>query len=153
VRRAVDQLPHRGYIENEPKTARGIRQIELPQFVIDALKKQRAYQSEQRQKAGEKWEDHNLVFTNAHGKYIPPKLLWKKYKALLAEAQLPNIRFHDLRHSAATLMLTMGVHPKVVQELLGHSQISMTLDIYSHVLPSMHRDAMSKLDDIFKQQP
>jgi integrase len=62
-----------------------------------------------------------------------------------------NIRFHDLRHSAASLLLTIGVHPKVVQELLGHSQISLTLDIYSHVLPSMQQEAMGKLDDLFKK--
>ncbi len=59
------------------------------------------------------------------------------------------MRFHDLRHSAATILLTMGVHPKVVQELLGHSQISMTMDTYSHVLPSMLRDAMDGLDTMF----
>jgi integrase len=59
---------------------------------------------------------------------------------------LPEIRFHDLRHSAATILLTEGVHPKVVQELLGHSNISMTLDVYSHVLPSMQQDAISRLN-------
>jgi integrase len=64
------------------------------------------------------------------------------------KADLPDIRFHDLRHSAATLLLSLGVHPKVVQELLGHTQISMTMDIYSHVLPSMQQDAVSKLNDL-----
>jgi integrase len=66
----------------------------------------------------------------------------------LEKADLPDIRFHDLRHSAATLLLSLGVHPKVVQELLGHTQISMTMDIYSHVLPSMQHDAVSKLNDL-----
>jgi len=68
-------------------------------------------------------------------------------KILLKKAGLPDIRFHDLRHSAATLLLSMGIHPKVVQELLGHSEISMTMDIYSHVLPSMQRDAVNRLSD------
>ncbi len=68
-------------------------------------------------------------------------------KAFLKRAELPDIRFHDLRHSAATLLLSLGVHPKVVQEILGHSQISMTMDIYSHVLPSMHQDAMNTLNE------
>jgi len=152
VRRTVDQLPHRGYVENEPKTIKGIRQIVLPEFAITALQKQREHQYELQQKAGDKWLDHDLVFSAEYGGYISPKYLWTRFKALLREAKLPTIRFHDLRHSAATLLLTMGVHPKVVQELLGHSQISMTLDIYSHVLPSMQRDAMSKMDSIFKQQ-
>src|SRR6266700_2185052 len=62
---------------------------------------------------------------------------------------LPRMRFHDLRHSAATLLLAMGVHVKVVQELLGHSNITMTLNIYSHVLPSIQQDAMSKMSDLF----
>ena len=70
----------------------------------------------------------------------------EEFKKLLNRARLPNIRFHDLRHSAATLLLSLGVHPKVVQELLGHTQISMTMDVYSHVLPGMQQDAMSKLD-------
>ena len=69
-------------------------------------------------------------------------------KKLLKKAELPEIRFHDLRHSAATLLLTEGVHPKVVQELLGHSQISMTMDVYSHVLPSMQQDAITRLNSV-----
>jgi integrase len=73
-------------------------------------------------------------------------LLTSQTQVLLKKAGLPDIRFHDLRHSAATLLLTEGVHPKVVQKLLGHSNISMTLDMYSHVLPSMQKDAISRLN-------
>jgi len=68
---------------------------------------------------------------------------------LLKKAGLPDIRFHDLRHSAATMLLSMGVHPKVVKEKLGHSEISMTMDTYSHVLPTMQKDAMDRLNDFF----
>ena len=71
-----------------------------------------------------------------------------EFKKLLEKADLPDIRFHDLHHSAATLLLSLGVHPKVVQELLGHTQISMTMDIYSHVLPSMQQDAVSRLNSL-----
>ena len=71
------------------------------------------------------------------------------FDTLLAEVGLPQMRLHDLRHSAATLLLSMGVHPKVVQELLGHSHISMTMDTYSHVLPGMQQDAMDKWDNHF----
>ncbi len=70
------------------------------------------------------------------------------FKALLKKAQLPDIRFHDLRHSVARLLLSIGTHPKVVQELLGHGQISMTMDTYSHVMPTMQKDTMVKLDSI-----
>jgi integrase len=69
-------------------------------------------------------------------------------KKLLKKANLPDIRFHDLRHSAATLLLGLGVHPRVVQELLGHTQISMTMDIYSHVLPGLQQDAVGKLNTL-----
>src|SRR5579863_2185430 len=71
----------------------------------------------------------------------------EELKKVLRQAELPDIRFHDLRHSAATLLLSLGVHPKVVQELLGHTQISMTMDIYSHVLPGMQEDAVNRLHD------
>ena len=72
------------------------------------------------------------------------------FQKLLEKAGLPHMRFHDLRHSAATILLSMGIHPKVVQELLGHSRIQITMDIYSHVLPSMalQEDAMNKLNDL-----
>ena len=73
-------------------------------------------------------------------------------KHLLEKAGLPEIRFHDLSHSAATLLLSMGIHPKVVQEILGHTEISMTMDTYSHVLPTMQRDAIDKLNQVFAQQ-
>ena len=74
-----------------------------------------------------------------------------EFKKLLKKAGLPKIRFHDLRHSAATLLLSLGVHAKVVQEMLGHTQISMTMYIYSHVLPSMQQDAVSRLNDLLKK--
>lgn len=77
------------------------------------------------------------------------KYLRLSFKRLLKEAGLPGIRFHDLRHSAATILLSMGVNVKVIQELLGHSQISMTLGTYSHVLPGMQNEAMDTWDNLF----
>lgn len=74
----------------------------------------------------------------------------EQLKVLLKMAGLPDIRFHDLRHSAATMLLSMGVHQKVVQEILGHSDISMTMDTYSHVLPTMQKDAMDRLNDLLR---
>ncbi len=90
-----------------------------------------------------------LVFTDARGGPIRRQnLLRRSFRPLLARAGLPRIRFHDLRHTAATLLLGQGVHVKVVQEQLGHSQISVTLDTYSHVLAPMRRDAASKMDEV-----
>jgi integrase len=101
-------------------------------------------------KAGDTWYDLDLVFCNSYGGFLNPDALLRSFHKLLAEAELPKMRLHDLRHSAATILLTMGAHPKVVQEILGHSQISMTMDTYSHVLPSMQRETMEKLNDLFE---
>ncbi len=91
------------------------------------------------------------VFCDTKGGPIRKNNLIRRwFKPLLEKAGLPEIRFHDLRHTAATLLLTLGVHPKVVQERLGHSQISVTLDTYSHVLPSLQKQAASKLDAMFR---
>ena len=87
------------------------------------------------------------MFCTSLGTHLnPTRDMLDLLKAFLKKAGLPGVRFHDLRHSSATLLLSLGVHPKVVQEILGHSQISMTLDIYSHVLPSMHQEAMARLN-------
>lgn len=87
-----------------------------------------------------------------YGILCHPNTLTGQFNALLRKAGLPHIRFHDLRHSVATLLLSRGVHPKVVQEILGHSEISMTMDIYSHVLPTMQQEAMDKLNRAFADQ-
>ncbi len=91
---------------------------------------------------------HDLVFCAAFGTPLNPNKVLERFKTVLKKTGLPDIRFHDLRHSAATLLLSEEVHPKVVQEMLGHSTISMTLDIYSHVLPTMQQDAVSRLDSV-----
>lgn len=93
---------------------------------------------------------HGLVFCDTQGGPVwKSNLVRRSFLPLLKRAGLPRIRFHDLRHTAATLLLLQGVHPKVVQERLGHSQISITLDTFSHVLPSMGREAAAKLDALF----
>jgi integrase len=78
--------------------------------------------------------------------------LLKTYRDLLKKAALPRIRFHDLRHSAATILMAAGVHPKMVQERMGHCTIAMTMDIYSHVMPSIQQEGAEKIDDLFKQE-
>jgi integrase len=108
-----------------------------------------AFQAEYRLKIGAVWENKDLVFTDLQGGYLNPRYMVKMFDSPLDEAGLPHMRSHDLRHSAATLLLGMGVHPKIVQEILGHSQISMTLDTYSHVLPSMQKEAMGRWNSEF----
>jgi len=121
----------------------------LSLFVLDVLKMHQEKQIQEQLEAGSSWIDRDLVFCNRRGDFWNPNNMIRTFKKLVDSAGLPPMRFHDLRHSAATILLTMGVHPKVVQELLGHSQISMTMDTYSHVLPSMLRDAMDGLDTMF----
>ena len=150
IRRSVNRIAGHGFVVNEPKTTKGRRTIVLPSLVLDALNKHRLQQNEVRNRAGTSWQENDLVFCSRNGNFLYPDYEVQCFQRLLEKAGLPHMRFHDLRHSAATILLSMGIHPKVVQELLGHSRIQVTMDIYSHVLPSMslQEDAMSKLNDL-----
>lgn len=150
VRRSVVRMGKLGMIAAEPKTRQSRRKIALPAFVLDSLKEYRAYQQMLREQAGAQWEEKGIVFCNERGGYLAESTLQGSFKRLLKRAGLPDIRFHDLRHSAASFLAKLGVHPKVVQEILGHSNISMTMDIYSHLFPSMQQDAMERLGTLFK---
>jgi integrase len=102
---------------------------------------------------GATWTDRDLVFCNGLGGPLPPYRLVKgRFRPLLRRAGLPPIRFHDLRHTAATRLLEQGVHPKVVSELLGHASVAITLDIYSHVSPDLQRQAVRAIDALFARQ-
>ncbi len=147
VRRTFTRTPGHRYVEAETKTKRSRRNIVLPQIVVDLLLQHRVHQAEVKSEAGEHWQERDLVFCTSLGTPLNPNKVLERFKTLLKRAGLPDMRFHDLRHSAATILLTMRIHPKIVQELLGHNQISMTMDIYSHVLPTMQGDAMSQLND------
>lgn len=129
----------------EPKTAKSRRRIELPSLAVVALLDHRkAMLAEGSLAAG-------YVFCSRSGGPIRRSNFHRQqFKPLLTKAGLPSIRFHDLRHTSATLLLLGGAHPKVVQERLGHSQISVTLDVYSHVLPGMQREAADNLNSIFE---
>lgn len=92
------------------------------------------------------WDDHDFVFTNETGGPLHVNALMLRFRQLIAAAGVPTIRFHDLRHTSATMLLAQGVHPKIVQERLGHADISVTLNRYSHATMDMQRDAADKLD-------
>jgi integrase len=138
----------------ETKTDGSRRTIALPDSVVRALRAHRARQAQDRLVAGISWRDQDLVFTNRSGRPIEPILLHRDYKALLKKAGLPTtLRFHDLRHSAASLLLAQGVHPRAIMELLGHSSITVTMNVYGHVMPAMMRDAADKMDAILGTTP
>jgi integrase len=135
-------------IPYETKTRRGRRQINLTPRAVNALKAHRKYQLEERMRLAGLYEDRDLIFTTSVGTPINPENLVKRsFKPLLKKAGLPEIRFHDLRHTCATLLLGRGVHPKIAQELLGHATIAMTLDTYSLYLPSMGNQASGAMEE------
>ena len=132
----------------EPKSARGRRTITLPRIVTAALRKHRKRQLQERLISGERWNDSGLVFTTETGAPLDGCNINRTFKAVLRRAGLPAIRYHDLRHTAATLLLAQGVDPRTIMETLGHSQISLTLNTYAHVVPALQRKAAAKMDDI-----
>jgi integrase len=149
VRRTLSTAIGGGFGFSPPKTAKGRRNIKLPESALSSLRNHREAQLEKRDGITGLWEDHGLVFTTHVGTPISRQdLITRSFKPLLQRAGLPNIRFHDLRHTCATLLLCRGVHAKLVQELLGHATISVTLDTYSHVLPSMGDHTATAMDDM-----
>ena len=134
----------------ETKTARSRRRVELAAIAVDALRAHKLAQLEQRVALANVWQDRGLVFASETGGFIGKSTIQKHFPRLLAAAGLPRIRFHDLRHTAATLMLGRGVHPKVAADMLGHSTIAVTLDLYSHVTPTMQREAVAAFDDLLQ---
>lgn len=132
------------------KTLRSRRRLLIPLPVVEALDAHRARQETERKESWGAWQPLDLVFTNIVGGPLnPSNIRTRSFHPLLKQAGLPQIRFHDLRHTAASLLLGQGIHPKIVSEMLGHSQISITLDLYSHVSQTMLRQARDAFDDLF----
>jgi integrase len=146
VRRTLSRGATSRLEAGEPKTAAGRRRVSLPPSVVDSLRRHRVRQLEQRLAAGPAYGDQNLVFATDSGGVILPNALSLRFRRLIERAGVPVIRFHDLRHTNATIDLASGTHPKVVQERLGHASISETLDRYSHVTKNMQREAANRLD-------
>jgi integrase len=149
--RVMSERAVREFVEADPKTEQSLRSIPLAPFALSALREHRARQLEDKVKAGPAWQEHDYVFCTLTGTHLRPNHVYDEFKKILKRAALPAIRFHDLRHSTATLLFGLGVHAKVVQEMLGHTQISMTMDIYAHVLPGMQVDAVQRLHGLLKE--
>lgn len=142
--RQVAQWIGRERITKPPKSGAG-RSIAMAPDLIPILRAHRRQQAAERLQAGEFYQDHGLVFCQPDGRPLRPWDVWSKLRRTLDRTGLPRVTFHDLRHTTATLLLQAGVHPKVVAEMLGHSTIRLTLDTYSHVLPTMQAEAAEKL--------
>jgi integrase len=138
---------------SEPKTAKSRRTVPLPPYVIRKLQEHRRHQLEHKLKTGEKFHnEHNLIFTSKTGTIVSIRNLQRRhFKPLLVKAKVPDIRLYDLRHTCATLLLAAGENPKVVSERLGHASIVLTLDTYSHVLPTMQKSATERLEKLLRK--
>lgn len=143
VRRTLVRHEDGFTVEEEPKTASSRRSIHISPQTIEVLKQHRTKQKEELLRIG--MTNPEYVFLSVAGKFIEPSYVRKIFRSLIKRAGVPLIRIHDLRHTHATLLLQQGVHPKIVSERLGHNSISMTMDLYSHVTPSMQKEAAMAL--------
>lgn len=149
VRRALQRIDGKLQLV-EPKTAKSRRTIAMPAFVVAALREHRLRQGLERMFVGEGWQDaFGLVFTTAIGTPLDEGNVRRQFKRLLAKAGLPDMRFHDLRHSCASLLLAQGLSLRAIMEVLGHSQIALTANTYTHILPQMQREAADAMDRFF----
>jgi integrase len=146
VRRTLSET-RTGHKFEPPKNGKG-RSVRLSKSAVEALKGHRARQNAERLAASSRWGDEGLVFPNVLGGTMSgTNLLWQRFRPLLKRAGLPRVRFHDLRHTCATILLRTGKHPKYVQEMFGHASIAITLDTYSHVMDGMDGGLEDAMDN------
>jgi integrase len=148
IRQTVGVVAHEPVI-GQPKTAAGLRTIDLDRTTVAALREHRRRQLEERLAIGSGWKDHGLVFCGVDGDVPHPEAVSKRFDRRIRRYRLPVMPLHSLRHTWATLALRAGVHPKVVQERLGHSTVMVTLEVYSHVTAGMGRDAAEQVAALF----
>jgi len=136
-----------------PKTKSGRRTIPLGEETHRILREHRTKQQHEREFAGDRWQDYDLKFPSSIGTPQSPSNLLKLFKSSLEKAGLPSLRFHDLRHTAASLMLNQGVPPFVVSRILGYSKPSTTMDIYCYLIPAMHEGLGNLMDELLTPIP
>ena len=149
VSRSLHQLKGGSYVFRQPKTDKSRRTVALPPSAFLVMESYRKAQEIEGQMLGKPLTDADLVFSTL-GQPLRPNTVTHAWSALAVRAGLKHIRFHDARHSHASLMLKQGIHPKIVQERLGHSTISITLDTYSHVAPGLQEAAAKRFDEAMK---
>ncbi|MCK8817178.1 site-specific integrase [Natroniella sulfidigena] len=152
VRQSVTKVTGKDLIFRKPKTNSSIRPINIDEDVVAALKRRKNEQNQNKLLFGSKYDNqHNLIFCKENGEPFLPQYATRQFNEVAKEVDLSHFRLHDLRHTHATLMLKAGVHPKIVQERLGHASITVTLDTYSHVIPSMQKEAVQKLKNTLQK--
>jgi integrase len=149
VNKTLYRVKSENYLQ-EPKTPSSIRRIYMDDDIIRVLKKQKVKQNLERLKFGGAYKEHNMVFAQETGEMVNPNAVNGLYGRFIKQAGLPHIRFHDLRHTHATILLQMGINPKVVAERLGHASVRTTLDVYSHVTSTMKKDLSKQFTSAMK---
>ncbi len=139
-------------VMDEPKTERSKRTLPMPPIVVTALHEHRAQQLQARLLAGSAWQEYDLVFPSTIGTPWNMANLWEAFRKLTERAGVPPIRLHDLRHSCATFLAQQGVPPRTMMDILGHSDLSTTMQIYTHVLDEGKQDAMQRMDALLNLQ-
>ncbi|MFE3182526.1 tyrosine-type recombinase/integrase [Streptomyces violascens] len=143
----------RGVLYDDDPKSRRRRAVPLPALCIAPLRWHRMRQAAARTRAGERWQESGYVFTTRHGRQVEPRNVYRSFTRVAQDAGLRVIRLHDARHGTATLLTAAGVAPRVVMEILGHSQISITMDVYTHVVRDTQREAMSHMDRLLRRRP
>ena len=146
----LHRLANGEYLIKQPKSKRSKRMVSMSPSLAIVLREHRLHQEAQSAILGLALLGSNLVFSYADGNCLRPDSVTRAFKTLAESLGITGVHFHSLRHTHATLMLTQGVHPKVVQERLGHSSIAITLDTYSHVAPGIQEAAAKKFDEVFQ---
>ncbi|MFD0074041.1 tyrosine-type recombinase/integrase [Streptomyces sp. NPDC127166] len=139
--------------EDDPKGRRRKQTLPLPAICVAPLRWQRLKQAAAREHAGEKWTETGYVFTTRTGQPIEPRNLYRSFTRVAKNADLRVVRLHDARHGTATLLTAAGVPPRVVMEILGHSQIAVTMNVYTHVVQDTQREAVSHMDRLLRSRP
>ena len=153
VRHSLERSKGAGLILSEPKSERAKRTLRIPGVTLAALVRHQEEQRVARHWAGTAWKEGDFVFTSSVGTPLAPEKVNGELLSALDLAGLPKIRVHDLRHSCASLLLALGVHPKLVQETLGHSTFTLTMDTYSHMIPALRNEVADQMDKVFAQTP
>ncbi len=148
-----DTSNRKSYVLTTPKSNASRRTISLPGFVVEALHRQKELQAEWQLLACDKWRnDLGLVFTNLDGGVVDDARLRQRFTKVLAQVNLPKMRLHDLRHACASLLIDKNVHARVIQEILGHSSIAVTMGVYGHMMAGATQIAATAMDEVFTRQ-
>ncbi|MFI9026523.1 tyrosine recombinase XerC [Streptomyces sp. NPDC053560] len=143
----------RGVLYDDDPKGRRRRAVPLPAMCVAPLRWHRLRQAAAKERAGESWEEGGYVFATRNGRQVEPRNIYRSFTRVAQSAGLRVIRLHDARHGCATLLTAAGVAPRVVMEILGHSQISITMDVYTHVVQDTQREAISHMDRLLKRRP